>query len=93
MKKLFSCADAWISCATWRDLALVKLCLFAMGVLAGLALPLRRRDRWIAMGAAGAAFLATYVPLMVKFIGVARRVLCAGEEEAACCDVSSEDFC
>ncbi len=93
MKKLLSCADAWLRCATWRDLALVKLCLFAAGMLAGLALPLRKRDRWIAMGAAGAAFLASYIPVMVKFIGTARRALCCGAEETPENEASSEDFC
>ena len=34
MKKLLSFADIWLGRATWRDLALVKLCLFAAGVLA-----------------------------------------------------------
>jgi hypothetical protein len=97
MKKLLSLADAWLGCATWRDLALVKLCLFAAGVLAGLSLPLRKRDRWIAMGATGTAFLAAYIPVMVKFIGVVRRTCCAageGEEgQEACREVCSEDFC
>ena len=87
MKKLLSLADAWLGCATWRDLALVKLCLFAAGMAAGLALPLRKRDRWIALGAAGAVFLGTYIPVMVKFIGVVRGALCGASE------TEEGDFC
>ena len=39
MKKLFSAADAYIAKMNWKDLALVKLCLCAAGVMLGLAAP------------------------------------------------------
>lgn len=66
MKKLFAAADAYLEQASWRDLALVKLCLCAMGVLLGLAAPKRLR-KWAAFGAM-AVFVATYLPLMLKFL-------------------------
>ena len=66
MKKLFSAADGYIAGMNWRDLALVKLCLCAVGVMLGLAAP-RRTRKWAALGAA-LLFAATYLPLMLKFI-------------------------
>lgn len=66
MKKLLSVADAYIAHMNWKDLALVKLCLCAAGVLLGLSAPKRGR-KWAALGAL-AVFAATYLPLMGKFL-------------------------
>lgn len=66
MKKLFSAADAYIAKMNWKDLALVKLCLCAAGVMLGLAAPKRVR-KWAALGAA-VVFVATYLPIMLKFL-------------------------
>ena len=66
MKKLFSAADAYIAKMNWKDLALVKLCLCAAGVMLGLADPKRVR-KWAALGAV-AVFVATYLPIMLKFL-------------------------
>ena len=59
-------ADRYAAQSTWRDFALVKICLFSMGVLAGLIVPLRKK-KWTAL-AAGLAFLPTYVILMGRFL-------------------------
>ena len=66
MKRLFSAADAYIAKMNWNDLALVKLCLCAAGVMLGLAAPKRVR-KWAALGAV-AVFVATYLPIMLKFL-------------------------
>lgn len=66
MKRLFSAADAYIAKMNWKDLALVKLCLCAAGVMLGLAAPKRVR-KWAALGAV-AVFVATYLPIMLKFL-------------------------
>ena len=66
MRKLFSAADAYIAKMNWKDLALVKLCLCAAGVMLGLAAPKRVR-KWAALGAV-AVFVATYLPIMLKFL-------------------------
>ena len=34
MKKLFDAADRYLKIADWKDMALLKFCLFSMGVLA-----------------------------------------------------------
>ena len=56
MKNLFAIADEYLRQSDWRDLALIKFCLFSMGVLAGVL--------------AAATFVVTYLPLMAKFFGV-----------------------
>lgn len=66
MKRLFSAADAYIAKMNWKDLALVKLCLCAAGVMLGLAAPKRAR-KWAALGAV-VVFVATYLPIMLKFL-------------------------
>lgn len=66
MKKLLSAADAYIAKMNWKDLALVKLCLCAAGVMLGLAAPQKLR-KWAALGAV-IVFVATYLPLMLKFL-------------------------
>lgn len=59
-------ADDYAAQSTWRDFALVKICLFSMGVLMGLLVPLRKK-KWAALGA-GLAFLPTYVILLRRFL-------------------------
>lgn len=71
MKKLFGYAEKYIARCGWKDLAMLKFCLFAMGVLAGMRIPVKNRKQagWIA----AAVFAATYVPLMAKFFFVIRE--------------------
>lgn len=66
MKRLFSAADAYIAKMNWKDLALVKLCLCAAGVMLGLAAPKKLR-KWAALGAV-VVFVATYLPIILKFL-------------------------
>lgn len=66
MKNLFSAADRYVQSCNWRDIAVLKFCLCALGVLVGLVIPARRRKcaAWVA----GLVFAATYVPLLAKFL-------------------------
>ena len=60
MKQLFYYADKYIQQSTWKDFALLKFCLFAMGVLVGIHIPQKNRKP---VGiAAVAVFAATYSP-------------------------------
>lgn len=68
MKFLFDSADRYIARCSWKDLALIKFCLFAMGLLVGVQLPKKYRTPALAAGAA--VFLVTYVPLMAKYLRV-----------------------
>ncbi len=42
MNKLFESADLYLQESDWKDLAVIKFCLFSVGVLAGTQLPSRR---------------------------------------------------
>ncbi len=68
MKKLFYYADKYIEKSDWKDLAMLKLCLFAIGILGGMRISEKNRKQagWIA----AAVFVATYIPLMAKFFSV-----------------------
>lgn len=69
-KKLFSAADRYLALCGWRDLALLKFCLAAMGFMLGLTVP-REKRAW-PLAAAALVFLTTYIPLMGKFFSVLR---------------------
>lgn len=66
MKKLFVAANQYLKGCTWKDMALLKICVCAMGVLIGLAVPGRKKRAaaWVA----SLVFAASYVPLMGKFL-------------------------
>jgi len=68
MKRLFDAADRYLKRCDWKDLALLKFCLFSMGVLLGSIVP--RRGKKPARELAGAVFFTTYIPLMAKFFSV-----------------------
>lgn len=68
MNWLFAKADRYLRESDWRDLALVKFCLCAMGVMLGTAVP--ERHRKTAAGFAGGVFAVTYVLLMKKFVKI-----------------------
>ena len=79
MKFLFCSADAYLRQCDWRDLALVKFCLFSMGVIAGIALPPKAKKP--AIITAAAVFVATYIPLMVKYGKIVAGMLKSSEQE------------
>ncbi len=66
MKKLFDYATAYAKQSTWKDFALIKFCLCAIGIIIGVLLP--KTVMKPALIIAGVVFIITYIPLMVKFI-------------------------
>lgn len=62
---LFRAADRYCKESNWKGLALLKTCLFSMGIIAGILIP-REKKKTVA-GLSAVAFLATYLPLMQKF--------------------------
>ena len=64
--KLFEYANGFCKETTWKDLALLKLCLCAIGVMLGLCVSKEKKRP--ALLAAAAVFAGTYPPLMVRFI-------------------------
>ena len=56
-------ADAYAAHSTWKDFALVKMCMFAMGLLMGMSLPKAAKPCL-----ASVAFVAAWVVLMLRFL-------------------------
>ena len=65
---LFASADRYPRASDWKDIALIKLCLFAIGLLAGMQV--RESDKKEVRVGAAVLFAVTYIPLMSKYIGV-----------------------
>ena len=72
MKCLFSYANEYVKESDWKDLALVKFCLCATGVMI--------EKKKVPLLIAGAVFTVTYIPLMTKFL----RIILRKDENAAC---------
>ena len=66
MNKLTEAGDQYLKSCTWKDMALLKFCVGAIGVLIGLALP--RKKKKTAAWVASLVLVATYIPLMAKFL-------------------------
>ena len=66
MRPLFDAADRYLKACTWKDMALLKFCLFGMGLLVGALLP--KKQSRAAAGVGAALFTVTYIPLMAKFL-------------------------
>ena len=64
MRKLLNFGNRYASESSWKDFALVKFCLFAMGLAAGTQVPDKYKKA--AVGAAAGVFAVTYIPLMAK---------------------------
>ena len=71
MKELLDLGNRYADESTWKDFALVKFCLFSMGLAAGMKLPEKYREK--ALKSAGCVFLLTYVPLMGKLAYIAHK--------------------
>ena len=78
MKCLFSYANEYVKESDWKDLALVKFCLCATGVMIGLCIPKEKKK--VPLLIAGAVFTVTYIPLMTKLL----RIILRKDENAAC---------
>ena len=71
MKKLLEFGNRYARESTWKDFALVKFCLFSMGLVAGIFVP--EKHKKAAIGVSAAVFAATYIPLMTKVFLLAFR--------------------
>ncbi|MEY8522309.1 permease of phosphate ABC transporter [bacterium 1XD8-76] len=70
MKKLLDYADRYIENSTWKDMAMLKFCLFSLGILAGMQIP--KKDKKEAGILAFVVFVLTYIPLMKKLVDMIR---------------------
>ncbi|MGM9550656.1 MAG: permease of phosphate ABC transporter [Clostridia bacterium] len=71
MKKLFDYANKYAKKSTWKEFALVKCCVCAIGVIIGVLLPDTVKIQ--ALIIAGIVFVVTYIPLMAGFIKILRN--------------------
>lgn len=74
MKRLLECANRYVRESDWKDLALVKFCLCAMGLMIGLCIP--KEKKRIPLFVAFGVFVGTYVPLMLKFGEILKEEFC-----------------
>lgn len=66
MKELLNYANTYIRKMNISDFAMLKVCVFSLGLLAGFAVPKRHKKK--AAGIAATAFAFTYAPLMTKLL-------------------------
>ena len=71
MKRLFELGNQYVRESDWKDLALVKFCLCAMGIMIGTQVPTKHKKA-VVTGALG-VFVVTYIPLMAKLFKIAMR--------------------
>lgn len=71
MKWFIEKGNQYVRESDWKTIALLKLCLCAMGVMVGLKIP--RRKAQVVGCAAFFVFLACYVPLIWKMVELVLR--------------------
>lgn len=71
MKKLFELGNKYAKQSTWKDFALVKLCLLALGILVGIHL--NEKLKKVFKPIAYIVFFTTYFPLMFKLFDVMKK--------------------
>ena len=69
MKALLEFGNRYARQSSWKDYALVKFCLFAMGLAAGTKVTDRVKEKTRIVSAV--VFVLTYIPLMAKVFKVA----------------------
>lgn len=65
MKRLFSVANEYVRRSDWKDLALVKFCLCAVGIIIGVLVPATKKKPVGIIAAV--VFMITYVLLMPRY--------------------------
>ena len=72
MKRLLELGNRYAANSDWKDFALTKFCLCAMGVMIGVNIPEKKKK--YAMAAASGVFAATYIILMDKVFSIAKEM-------------------
>lgn len=72
MRKLFEAADFYISHCKWQDVALLKFCLLAMGIMIGIGIP--RKSKKVFRIITSVVFGFTLVPVLMKFYDACKEV-------------------
>lgn len=68
MRRLLDYADWYLQKSDWKDIAMIKFCLFSMGILSGTYISKEKKvcARIIAL----IVFAVTYITIMAKFFTV-----------------------
>lgn len=82
MRPLFDSANEYLRQSGWKDLAVLKLCLFSIGLLIGMQVP-ERGKRGVRI-AASVLFTITYILSMGKYLAV----LAGGRHKKALDDIA-----
>lgn len=69
--KLFDTANQYVRESDWKTLAMLKFCLFSIGIIVGVLLPQSCRTAVLVIF--GLVFLVTYIPLMKKFFRILKK--------------------
>lgn len=78
VEKFLESANEYLKQSDWKDLAMIKFCLFAIGIIVGLSIPKEKRKLPLLL--ATLVFIVTYIPLMIKYMSIAVDMLCADVE-------------
>ena len=70
MRKLFEVADRYVETSDWKIIAVLKFCLISLGVILGMEV--KEKSRKPVFIAAVSVFIATYIPLMTRFVRIFR---------------------
>ncbi len=73
MRAFFELGDRYAAKSNWKDFALTKFCVCAIGVMIGVSIPARHKK--VAVPAAAGVFAATYIPLMRKVFAIGKEML------------------
>ena len=73
MKKLLEVGNRYAKNSDWKDFALTKLCLCAMGILIGIKIPTNKKK--ITAIISGGLFGVTYVILMAKVFTIVKNMM------------------
>ena len=71
MRKLFEVADRYVETSDWKIIAVLKFCLISLGVILGMEV--KEKSRKPVFIAAVSVFIATYIPLMTRFVRIFRE--------------------
>ena len=68
MKQMLEYADKYLQKSNWKDIGIIKYCLFSFGLLAGTYIPQKNKEcaRIIAI----IGFIVTTILILVKFFSV-----------------------
>lgn len=65
IRRILAAADQFCKRSDWKIIALLKLCVFSLGLLAGIKMPEKYKKQLIFT--ACIIFLCTYLPLMKRY--------------------------